>query len=121
MNKPETSGNGIGQGRGKVPEREGRGRVTLADIARRAGVSRVAVSYALREGTGTSAGTRERIRAIAKELGYRPDPGLTRLMARLHEDRRARGQDRRGGGGVAARRAVGVTDVTRPYVVPRVT
>ncbi|RRJ96640.1 LacI family transcriptional regulator [Opitutaceae bacterium TAV4] len=69
-------------------------RVTLADIAREAGVSRAAVSYALRGGKGTSADTQARIRRIARDLGYRPDPELTRLMMHLHAGRIAR----RGGG-----------------------
>jgi LacI family transcriptional regulator len=85
-------------------------RVTLADIARRAGVSRAAVSYALRGGAGTSAETRERIRAIAKELGYRPDPELTRLMVRLHAGRMARA-GREGGGG----RFVGKLALLNPH------
>ncbi|EIQ00035.1 transcriptional regulator [Opitutaceae bacterium TAV1] len=87
-------------------------RVTLADIARRAGVSRAAVSYALRGGTGTSAGTRERIREIAKELGYRPDPELTRLMARLHAGRLARANKDGGEGGA---RFVGKLALLNPH------
>jgi DNA-binding LacI/PurR family transcriptional regulator len=44
---------------------------TMADIARHAGVSRIAVSYALNDQPGVSPATRERIRGIARELGYR--------------------------------------------------
>lgn len=44
---------------------------TMTDIARRAGVSRIAVSYALNDQPGVSPATRERIRDIARELGYR--------------------------------------------------
>ncbi|MEV4636980.1 LacI family DNA-binding transcriptional regulator [Actinoplanes sp. NPDC049548] len=44
---------------------------TMADIARRAGVSRIAVSYALNGRPGVSADLRERILGIARELGYR--------------------------------------------------
>ncbi|UQU66478.1 LacI family transcriptional regulator [Couchioplanes caeruleus] len=44
---------------------------TMADIARRAGVSRIAVSYALNGRPGVSAHLRERILGIARELGYR--------------------------------------------------
>jgi DNA-binding LacI/PurR family transcriptional regulator len=45
-------------------------RPTIADIARRAGVSKGAVSYALNGQPGVSAQTRERIVAIAAELGW---------------------------------------------------
>ena len=44
---------------------------TMADIARHAGVSRIAVSYALNDQPGVSRATRERIRGIARDLGYR--------------------------------------------------
>lgn len=44
---------------------------TMADIARHAGVSRIAVSYALNDQPGVSRETRERILGIARELGYR--------------------------------------------------
>ncbi|MFG1619241.1 LacI family DNA-binding transcriptional regulator [Nonomuraea wenchangensis] len=48
-------------------------RPTIADIARRAGVSKGAVSYALNGRPGVSEETRARIRAIAQELGWRPN------------------------------------------------
>jgi DNA-binding LacI/PurR family transcriptional regulator len=44
---------------------------TMADIARHAGVSRIAVSYALNDQPGVSRATRERILGIARDLGYR--------------------------------------------------
>lgn len=50
----------------------GRKRPTISDVARRAGVSKGAVSRALNTGTGTSASTRERIRQAAIELGWSP-------------------------------------------------
>ena len=44
---------------------------TMADIARRAGVSRIAVSYALNGRPGVSAALRAQILRIAQDLGYR--------------------------------------------------
>jgi DNA-binding LacI/PurR family transcriptional regulator len=46
-------------------------RPTIADIAREAGVSKGAVSYALNGQPGVSEATRERIRAIADRTGFR--------------------------------------------------
>src|SRR5688572_1586887 len=43
---------------------------TMADIARRAGVSRVAVSYALNGRPGVSDEVRRRIVRIAQEIGF---------------------------------------------------
>lgn len=48
-------------------------RPTIADIARRAGVSKGAVSYALNGQPGVSEATRARILAIAEEIGWRPN------------------------------------------------
>ncbi len=59
-------------------------RITLSDIARHAGVSRTAVSYALRDDPNIAPETRARIRKSAAVLGYRPDPVLAKLMAHLH-------------------------------------
>jgi LacI family transcriptional regulator len=60
-------------------------RLTLADIARRAGVSPITASRALREGQRVAAPTRERVCAAAAELGYTPN-----LLARgLVQDRTA--------------------------------
>lgn len=53
--------------------RGGRGRVTLDDVAARAGVSRALVSIVLRDAPGASASTRQRVLAASRELGYRPD------------------------------------------------
>ncbi|MFG3706594.1 LacI family DNA-binding transcriptional regulator [Micromonospora sp. NPDC047670] len=47
-------------------------RPTIADIARRAGVSQGAVSYALNGRPGVSEATRTRILKVADELGWRP-------------------------------------------------
>lgn len=48
-------------------------RPTIADIARRAGVSTGAVSYALNNRPGVSVDTRRRIVEIADEIGWRPN------------------------------------------------
>src|SRR3954454_18545415 len=57
------------------------GRVTIADIARRAGVSKGAVSYALNGRPGLSEATRARILAIADELGWYPNRAARALSA----------------------------------------
>jgi DNA-binding LacI/PurR family transcriptional regulator len=49
-------------------------RVTIRDIAERAGVSKTAVSFAFNDPTRLAKKTRDRIMAIAGELGYSPDP-----------------------------------------------
>jgi DNA-binding LacI/PurR family transcriptional regulator len=49
------------------------GRVTLNDVARQAEVSRALVSIVMRGAPGASAATRERVKGVARELGYRPD------------------------------------------------
>lgn len=65
-------------------------RITIADVARRAGVSRTAVSYALREDPNIAAETRAKIRKVADAMGYRPDPVLAKLMTHLHAGRGGR-------------------------------
>ena len=56
-------------------------RASQSDIARHAGVHRSCVSLALRNHPRIPLATRERIHAIAKELGYAPDPMLSALSA----------------------------------------
>jgi DNA-binding LacI/PurR family transcriptional regulator len=56
-------------------------RVTQRDVARKAGVSHVTVSLALRHDPGIPEKTRKRIEKIAKTLGYAPDPMLTALSS----------------------------------------
>jgi DNA-binding LacI/PurR family transcriptional regulator len=54
-------------------------RPTIADIARQAGVSKVAVSYALNGQPGVSDATRRRIVAIAEEIGFNPSSAARAL------------------------------------------
>ncbi len=54
--------------------------ITLTDIARRAGVSVMTVSRALRQQANTSPATIRKIQDIANELGYRPNPLVSALM-----------------------------------------
>jgi DNA-binding LacI/PurR family transcriptional regulator len=49
------------------------GRVTLNDVAQKAGVSRALVSIVMRDARGASDATRAHVRKVADELGYRPD------------------------------------------------
>ena len=56
-------------------------RATISDIARLAGVSKGAVSYALNGRPGVSDDTRDRIRAIADELGWYPNRAARALSA----------------------------------------
>jgi DNA-binding LacI/PurR family transcriptional regulator len=63
-----------------VAEHRG-GRVTIKDIAQRAGVSKGAVSYALNGRPGVSEDTRDRILAIADELGWYPNRAARALSA----------------------------------------
>jgi LacI family transcriptional regulator len=72
-----------------------RKRTTIADVAARAGLSMTTVSLILnhRPGTRIAAETAERVRAIAKELNYRPNPaartlriGKTRTVGFVSDD-----------------------------------
>ncbi len=62
-----------------------RGRPRIADVAREAGVSKTAVSFAFNSPERLSPDTATRIRAVADELGYRPHP-----VARMLTQRRTR-------------------------------
>ncbi len=55
-------------------------RVTIADIASATGVSTAAVSYALNDRPGVSEELRDRIRATADELGWRPNRAAQALV-----------------------------------------
>lgn len=56
-------------------------RVTLSDIAQRAGVHVTTVSLAMRNHPRLPEETRKRIQALAQEMGYTPDPLLRALVA----------------------------------------
>lgn len=60
-------------------------RPTIADVARRAGVSKGAVSYALNGQPGVSAATRQRILAIAAEIGFNPSSAARALSGSTAE------------------------------------
>ena len=60
-------------------------RPTLADVAAAAGVSVPLVSIVMRDAQGASATTRDRVRKVAEDLGYRPDQ-----RARLLRQQRTR-------------------------------
>jgi alanine racemase len=57
-------------------------RVTIADVAEKAGVSKTAVSFAFNSPERLNVGTATRIREIAQTLGYRPDPVARMLTLR---------------------------------------
>src|ERR1035437_9571570 len=56
-------------------------RVTLRDLAQKAGVSHVTISRALRNDPSISAARRGEVKKLAEEMGYRPDPSLSALAA----------------------------------------
>lgn len=56
-------------------------RVTLNDVAQRAGVHYTTVSLALRNNPRIPDATRKTICALAEEMGYRPDPVLHALIS----------------------------------------
>src|ERR1700684_3243932 len=56
-------------------------RPTITDIAQGAGVTKAAVSFALNGQPGVSAATRERILAIAEEIGFQPSSAARALTA----------------------------------------
>jgi len=62
--------------------------VTMQQVADTAGLSRSAVSYALRNHPSIPVPTRQRVQRIARKLGYRPDAYVSTLMARIHSRRR---------------------------------
>jgi len=61
------------------------GRITMRQIATAAGVSVATVSMALRNSEKITPETREKVRAIAEQLEYRPDPLIAALSSRRRE------------------------------------
>lgn len=59
-------------------------RIDMSDVAAKAGVHQTAVSLALRGHPRIPEATRARIRAIADELGYRPNPFVSAFVAARH-------------------------------------
>lgn len=58
-------------------------RVPLREIAKQAGLTRMAASLALRNRPGVSAATRKKVLAIAQRMGYEPDPEVAKLLSRI--------------------------------------
>ncbi len=56
-------------------------RITQADVAAKCGVNRATVSLALKEHPSIPLTTRTRVQAMARQLGYVPDPMLSALAA----------------------------------------
>lgn len=71
---------------------QAKARVGLREVASFANVCVMTVSLALRDNPRISLATRERIKRVAAELGYHPDPELSRLMNHLRGSRTARGR-----------------------------
>lgn len=69
-------------------------RVSLRDVAQAAGVTHPTVSRALAGDKGVSEATRRRIKALARKLGYRPDPALSILATYRSAKRRPTHQGR---------------------------
>ncbi len=61
--------------------------LSIRDLAARLGISRSAVSMALRNHPRVSAATRQRVQTEAARLGYRPNAMVTALMAQIRTRR----------------------------------
>jgi len=65
-------------------------RTTLRDVAAKAGLHHTTISRALRDDPRIRPDTRARIKALAREMGYVPDPMLAALSVYRRETNRAR-------------------------------
>lgn len=59
----------------------------MRDVAERAGTSVMTVSLALRNDPSVSQKTADRVREVAREIGYQPNPLVSALMANLRPSR----------------------------------
>jgi LacI family transcriptional regulator len=57
--------------------------ITMRDIAKHAGVGHTTVHLALKDDPSISKATRDRVKAIAEELGYRPNPLLAAYQSSI--------------------------------------
>lgn len=60
-------------------------KASLGNVARAAGISTAAASFAIQNKPGVSPVTRKRVLRIAKRLGYAPNAQLSNLMAEMRE------------------------------------
>jgi len=58
-------------------------KATLQELADLLGVSKMSVSRALKGGRGVSEDTRAKVQALAKKMGYAPDPAISAAMSRM--------------------------------------
>jgi LacI family transcriptional regulator len=65
-------------------------RITLKDIAEQLGISKTAVSLALRKHHSISQKRQEQVQRLAEKMGYRPDPFLAGLSAYRQSNRPAK-------------------------------
>lgn len=60
-------------------------KVSLREIAEKTGLSRMAVSLALRGKPGVSDANRKKILKVAEKLGYSPDPDVARFLSHIRK------------------------------------
>lgn len=63
---------------------------SIRDIAERTGLSSATVSLALRDSGRISTATRERVKAAALELGYSPEPLLSKALSMVRQSKQER-------------------------------
>lgn len=83
----EQKGRGESGVKRKPPRRKN---VSYKDIALEAGVSQMAVSYAMRNHPSIPESTRKRIHGIAERLGYVPDPKIAEFLQYMRGRRKVR-------------------------------